>query len=405
MPNFTPPINIPYTSPAVLGEAYARGQDQAVGGFQTALQAEQIGRQRAIFEQEQQPLWLDEIKKNIPEEFQKPLLNLAQMGGYVEQSGGRPFIRKGKYKEFHTDFMNNKVHQTMVLDSANKQIMGAIEPIRDKLIPVQQKYDALNAQIDQDLLAIQMEEARTGKLQSEKKYKLLEKRQKYQDEDDYKGMVQGQNQMNTLWKRHESNLTQMGMVDKEFEKMSEKYGTDVALRAMWDGNYLSQVNAQEKIDAQRGMLPYLMQRDEGKYMAGYGMLAEKNAAMLETVSRRLEMADRKQDRVEKQKAVNELHNLLKGYDTQRREIIKMTETERKANPEAYKKMIDALTPEQKERLDVIYNSMRQTEDVLSRVWSGTQNPETIRWGAGVENPLPTFQDKNKRPDIKSFDKG
>ena len=217
-----------YTSPAILGEAFSKGVQDADRMQEPALKMEQAKMVRAQYEDSMKPITLDEIGAKTSPDLWQPLERLAGSNGYIEEQNGTRFIRKGKLKEFYNELKTNAVWQAQAMDEADKQIVSLMAPVQETLGNHKQRWENVvneyktkiaNA-VDKDGNPIQTQ---INKLE-------LEFQKQQQENPDYRAIQTLSPELTKLMGMHKRRMTTLGILDQGFKSDVEKYGEQDALR-------------------------------------------------------------------------------------------------------------------------------------------------------------------------------
>lgn len=244
-----------------------------------AIQREEADRKRKLFEEEQKPINLADVEKTIPSHLRKPMMELMQSEGIIEQSGDVKFLRKGAYAEFKKGFNNNDIQKAMVHQQAIEGILQTKAPMTkeyEQIAPqIQSKEEYYNYLESQAVI----KDEKSGKVIPDyRKLEQLKKKRQEETSNDpmYKRYSEIQEQLGQLTQSQFQSEQAMGIIDEGFKNDAKTYGDELALRMRWDKEfrkqYIIQTKAQEAYEKKRAeaeaQLPYKMElereREEGR---------------------------------------------------------------------------------------------------------------------------------------------
>lgn len=244
-----------------------------------AIRREEADRKRKLFEEEQKPINLADVEKTIPSHLRKPMMELMQSEGIIEQSGDVKFLRKGAYAEFKKGFNNNDIQKAMVHQQAIEGILQTKAPMTkeyEQIAPqIQSKEEYYNYLESQAVI----KDEKSGKVIPDyRKLEQLKKKRQEETSNDpmYKRYSEIQEQLGQLTQSQFQSEQAMGIIDEGFKNDARTYGDDVALRMRWDKGwrrqYIIQTKAQEAYEKKRAeaeaQQPYKMElereREEGR---------------------------------------------------------------------------------------------------------------------------------------------
>ena len=225
-------MQVNYTSPAVLGDAFAKGVGMAQNEENMAIRREEAIRLRAKYEDDMQFIPLDKIAQGIPNDMQQGMMQIAESGGYVTEINGVKGAYKHKLGEFMKDFSSNKVWQATALDSSINLINKGMEEGTAQV-------NQLQGVVQKDLAAWQWEIQQLHKkanaegkpVSMEAVYKYEDKIKKYQAENPAFAQLQEiTKQMQQLVELRSQRLTAAGKINDTYEKDVEQFGKETAFQ-------------------------------------------------------------------------------------------------------------------------------------------------------------------------------
>jgi len=224
-------MNVPYTSPAVLGEGFAKGIEMYNQSQQAALNRNQALHAKLQYEKAMEFIPLDKIAKGIPPDLQEPILKIAEGGGYIKEINGVNGVHKYQLQNFMKDFARNKLWQATVLEEASNMIAERLEPAK-------QEYQQLQAQVQSDLAEyqgrikdIKGREAKLGYPLNSQIRKIEEEMRQYQTTSPaFAKMKQLESDIMKATELHLKRINALGMIETGYENDTKKYGRENALK-------------------------------------------------------------------------------------------------------------------------------------------------------------------------------
>jgi len=225
-------MQVNYTSPAILGESFARGMDMRDRHQTAAIQREQAVQARAKYEDEMQFIPIDKIAQGVPPDLQEPMFQIAEGNGYISEINGVKGAHKYQLQNFMKDFAQNKLWQASVLESSTTKMQEILQPMKEQFGQVQQQVQSDLAEYESKIKDIKMAAAQTGKPVENSKIRAIEEQvRKYQTENKaFAAYKQLEQQITQLTDLHLQRINSLGMIEKGYEEDVKKYGKENALR-------------------------------------------------------------------------------------------------------------------------------------------------------------------------------
>jgi hypothetical protein len=203
---------------------------------ESALRAEEARIKRQQYEAYQKPVPIDQFTKSIPDWMRKPMMEVAQQGGLVEQNGKDVFIRAGKIQELRKEIKNNDILKAQMYEKSlayasqeeeqNNQVLPKLEAkfspllqseqakIKNMVVKTKNEYGQ-EIEIPDTLRQTEAQKKLDATLNQIPEYVEHQKLSK-------RNMDLKSNRMRGVWR--------MGLLDKEFEKNAEEFGMEGAIQ-------------------------------------------------------------------------------------------------------------------------------------------------------------------------------
>lgn len=237
---------MPNLTPAALGQGFSQGIQDFNNSQVAALNAQRAQTAKLEYEESMKPIDIKEAFQGVPDFLQPTFHKLAKSQGIIEQNGQNVFIRKGKIAELQKGFVSNKVLQAGVLQEALQGLdaqNAEIEKAGSQLKPVIDKFEESWKQ-----RALKLKD-KDGNVDAMKLQALEKEREEFMaSSPEYKQY----NQLSQVAKKTAVNkmktLQFLGIIDDQFKKDSEKWGTEEAMKAATNIEYRQQLIEKDRQD-------------------------------------------------------------------------------------------------------------------------------------------------------------